>query len=507
MSKVINFVKKNFEYLSYVVIIVLLLLGCFFETPMWILTFVGLLCALFFSYEQILSLYLFVFSFESIFYGSSIESALFTIIRYGMIGVIAIKYFYEVIKNKEKLNLKIIIPMSLFFIFCLLPIHNIFLKPIVDVVVVLGLAYVTYQKREKISLTRLVVFFCLGLILSGLLSFLRPYSERIISIIPSYIENKYVKFSGLFVHPNFYAMYSIISLSLLLFLKLIKKISDLFFYLLFIPIFIFGFMTISRNFILGISFAILLFVIFYIVKFKKSAFKFLSLSFVIGIAILACLNLEVRLYLVRLNIAPVEIIQDYTDTAVIDEDIYPPLDEVDEAYDYEYKSDEWWDAVYRGEIKYDPGRKGIWEMYLTDWTSSPMTILFGRGVGSKPLGKMKAHNLFLQTLWNYGIVGYVLLLSIIFSFIDLKVFKKQLKNLYFLLLLILPYYAVTMFESFTLQILFYIPLILCYNELLKEKNEVNSFSHNSHFLYKNDNECMEKSVEKLSGGNSDFNVS
>ena len=506
MSNVINFVKKNFECLSYVVIVILLLLGCFFEVPMWILTFVGLLCAIFFSYEKILALYLFITPFEGLFTSTIFEGHLFDLITLGLIGILAIRYFYDVIKKGEKLNFKIIIPMAIFLLFCLLPIHNINIKEMLIIASKLGVFYVVYQKREQISITKLTVFFSLGFILSSFLSFLRPWSPRIIEIIPYFVENNYIKFSGLLRHPNTYALLIAICMCSLLYLKLIKKISALYFYLLFIPMFIFGFMTISRNFVIGMGLALLLFIIFYIVKYKKAAFKFLSLSFVIGVVILACLNLEVRLYLVRFKIAPVEIVQDYIDTSVIDEDIYPPLDEVDEDYEYEYKSDEWWDAVYRGEIKHDPGRKGIWEMYLTDWASSPMTILFGRGAGSKSIGQMNAHNLFIQTLWDYGIIGYILLFGIIFSFIDLKAFKKQTKKLYLLILLILPYYVLSMFESLALQISFYIFLILSCNELLKEKNKLRVLYYNTYLSYGGTNVYMVNLVENIGKDKLDFDV-
>ena len=93
MSKFVGYVKKNLEFISYCFIATLLIFGCFFEVPMLIVTFFIILVAIFFSYEQILSLYLFIFSFVSFFSRETFNN-LYDIIFYGLVGIIAIKYFY-----------------------------------------------------------------------------------------------------------------------------------------------------------------------------------------------------------------------------------------------------------------------------------------------------------------------------------------------------------------------------------------------------------------------------
>ena len=466
MDKVIGFVKKNLEIISYCLISLLLILGCFFETPIWIVAFFILLVAMSFSYEQILSLYLFIFPFVS-FFSSETFNHLYDIIFYGLVGIIAIKYFYEVITRKERLNFKILIPMAIFFVFLILPIHNVHLMSIVSVMTKLGVIYVAYQKRENISLTRLAIFYSLGLIFSGALSYLRPLSSRLIGFMPYYIESQYVKFVGFSWHPNNYALFDIICLGSLLFLKYKNKISSLYFFLLFIPLFMFGFMTISRNFILSLGVALVLFVVLYIIKYKKESLKFLSIGLAVGVLVLACLNLEFRIYLVRFNVASDQIIQEYVDNTKIDENIYPPKPE-EPSSDLEYQSDEWWDAVYRGEIHYDPGRQGIWDSYLRNWSSSPMTILFGRGLGVPAIGQMAAHNLFIQNLWNYGIIGCFLFLGVFVSFIDFKKLRGNVLNLISLLTFALPYYTLGLFESMNFILPFYILFILSYGKILEE---------------------------------------
>ena len=478
MSKFVGYVKKNLEFISYCFIAILLIFGCFFEVPMLIVTFFIILVAIFFSYEQILSLYLFIFSFVSLFSSTILNNHLYDTVFLGLTGVLAIKYLWDVINKQEKPNFKILIPIAIFSLFLILPIHNICLLSIVTVVAKLVFIYVAYQKRENISLTRLVVFFALGLIFSGLLSFLRPLSSRLIGFMPYYIESQYVKFVGFSWHPNNYALFDIICLGSLLFLKYKNKISSLYFFLLFIPLFVFGFMTISRNFILSLGVALVLFVVFYIIKYKKNSLKFLSIGLALGVFVLVCFNLEFRIYLVRFNLASNEIIQEYIDNTQIDESVYPPKQEGPQS-DYEYQSDEWWDAVYRGEILYDPGGEGIWDMYLTDFLSSPMTILFGRGIGSPFIGRMDAHNLFIQNLWNYGIIGYLLLLGVFVSFIDFKKLKGNILNLISLLILILPYYAMALFEATHFRLPFYMFLVLAYAGLFEENSKVEALNSTS----------------------------
>ncbi len=453
MNKAINFVKVNFEFLNYIILSILLFLGCFFEIAIWVLLFYAIFISFFYNYEKIFALYLYLTSFIGLF-SLSVSSPLFTFDLFSCVlsAIILIRYVYEVIKFKEKINFKTLIPILVFSVFLVLPIHNLHGLPIIKTILFFLVLYVINEKKEKISLSKIVLLFSLGLIVSSFFALFKSISPRLLEIIPSqFVENTF-RFSSLFLHTNNFAMHATICLSLLFFLRYQNKISTTQFLLLFTPIFIFTYLTLSRNFIISFIVALVVFLVLYIIRNKKKSLKFMFVfGAVLLISVLCCFN-TTKVYMLRI-ISTGESI----------------TDNVEE--DTSYQTDEWWEDVYNGEIKYDPGRFGIWEMYLKDFSSSANQILFGKGVGSVGVGQMAAHNLFIETLWRYGVIGYLLILSIIISFIDFRKLKGKFKTYTSLLLIILPYFCLALFESTPMDLVFYVPVILAFFEISKKKDE------------------------------------
>lgn len=74
------------------------------------------------------------------------------------------------------------------------------------------------------------------------------------------------------------------------------------------------------------------------------------------------------------------------------------------------------------------GRSEIWKEYLTLWTSSPLTFLFGNGYGAPqiPLGKYE-HSIYVAFLYQFGILGSILVVGAIIWCIHYK--SKFSKNI------------------------------------------------------------------------------
>ena len=77
----------------------------------------------------------------------------------------------------------------------------------------------------------------------------------------------------------------------------------------------------------------------------------------------------------------------------------------------------------------DPGRGGLIKIYLKDYLSSVLVVLFGRGISHPWFGSYSAHNTYLQAFWNTGLIGVSLLIVIAFLFL------KKFTNLKFVTLL------------------------------------------------------------------------
>ena len=132
-----------------------------------------------------------------------------------------------------------------------------------------------------------------------------------------------------------------------------------------------------------------------------------------------------------------------------------------------------------GKIDVNLIRTDLYKYYLMDWASSLKTIFFGRGISSPLIGGpgMNAHNVFLQMLWEHGIIGCVIFIGMICLVID----WKQIKNLKMylpILILLVPFLVFlsveVIFFTYTGMILVISLTIWLRNLLLQEKLNLNN---------------------------------
>jgi len=230
-----------------------------------------------------------------------------------------------------------------------------------------------------------------------------------------------MRYQGLTYHSLHLASLSMLLLCSILILKLKNKLSSSEFFIMFIPIFIFGYLTISRAFIITTMISLIIFFIFYIIKYKKKSLPLLW-SLVMVIFLVGILFLDVtRTYFIRLE-------------NVYDLKSYIPNN----------PSKDWLQEFLGGEIPLT--RIDLAKIYLYDWASSLETILCGRGV-SKPwiIPGLNAHNIILQRLWEHGIIGCVFYITIFITLINWKKIKEYKKYLP-ILILVIPFVLFLMVE-------------------------------------------------------------
>ena len=126
------------------------------------------------------------------------------------------------------------------------------------------------QKRLKINYFFIIEIFAISLIISCLMSFLRPLSVRLQEIIVEHrLEMKNIyRFSGL-VGPNHLGMLVVTICSLLCISKYLNRINNLKFVLYNSILVYFGVQTISRSFALSIFIMYSTFLILYLTKYRK----------------------------------------------------------------------------------------------------------------------------------------------------------------------------------------------------------------------------------------------
>lgn len=444
MNKFLKFCKEKYLMISYIIISFFLLLACFFEPCAYMVVVACVLFALFFKVENILKIILFTFPFQLALLTTQ-KIGLFNVLLLILTFIIGIKYILELFKKQKKINLKILIPIIIFLIYIALPFNKFSLTRFGNFVVVFALIYLVYEYRKEVSFKNLVMAFYFGAIVSCVFYLTSFFSTRLNNLINyTYpFENcNYVRFAGLFTHPNNLCVYFLVLLCSICVLQYLNQIKLWQFIIMFVSVFIPTYLAISRNFILSFVLLIIIFSIFFIIKYKKKSFVTLGLLFLSLLFSAVLCFYPTKIYLVRFNILPRSAIAYETVFPKNDKDNIIPDDNTDMP---EYNSDKWWDMVYSGEIKYDPGRTGIWKMYLNNWKSSPKNILLGRGISASRIGQMSAHNMFIQLVWEFGLLGNALLLIIIISIvINIKNIKTKLVKI---LLLTMPVLITLLFES------------------------------------------------------------
>lgn len=453
--------KPKYELINYTVITFFLLLSCFFEFAVLLCVIYSIFVSVFYNKQQILCLYLYLKCFENTFITTNIYFV--SIIIQGLFGIFILKYIIELIKNRNKLYVPSLIAILFFLIYIILPNHIVDWWDFLHTSLFIFSIYILSNTKEKISLTKLTIIFSLGLIISCALSLLRPLSSRLQEVVYFEYNSEFglSRFAGFFCHPNILAIHILISISLLLFVYYKNQISSFNFFVLFVPLLSFGYIALSRNFIAALALSMIVFAILYIIKLKKQALKFLLITFGVCLVLVLSMFSYTKVYLQRFDLINFETNShnntqfDQPITMTEQEELAPPK-----------YSDEWWQMVYGGKIHYDPGREGIWQLYISKWKQSPTSILFGYGKNAPYIGDMAAHNLLISWLYKYGVVGIGFIIWIMLSFLlQHKVNKNKLPYL----IVLIPVLFISLFEALGDFWIIYIFSILIIKNLQNEK--------------------------------------
>lgn len=427
MKNLWKIVKEHYELFGYILITVSLFLACFFRFFVWIVFGLVILFALLLRKEtKLIGLLLFLSSFCALL---NYTGMLDYFIAGLLILIIWARYLLRVLKREYKINPKTLIPIILLLIYMCLPFHESNGILLIMKLFFLGLLYVVFEERKSIDFQYIVRVFIVGIIISCVFGLFRKLSPLLAAATPYGAGERFL---GLTEHPNDLAVNVAIAIGAMLILKYKNKISSLEFWIEFVLLFVFGYLSISRAYILAVVVGITVFAPFYLVQCKTKALKFLGiLCAVICIICLVLFN-TTQIYIERL----------FADAA---NETWRPLSKSFAEFFYS-QPEEWQQAVWAGDIYFDPGRSSIYYLYLKDWSSSWQTVWFGRGIARPAIGQMPAHNLFIQELWEEGIIGYIFYAAIILGSINWQK-KKPCRPYLPLLIILMPYLFLTMVES------------------------------------------------------------
>lgn len=450
MLTTLKSLSKKF-YISLACILCLFICCVFNEYCTYVLVASCVFIACFLSIQEILELILFCYPFQVLFLTPQTKN-LYLLMTFILTGVLAIKYLIELIKKQKKINFKTLIPISIFLLYLILPMHKVEFINFARYCFTYLLVYLVFEYRKDLNLKKLSLALIFGVLLSSLISFFKfcsPTLDSKIAKLVSFAGSDYIKFTGLFSHPNNLATNCVFAMTALFCCKYMGKFDDITFVALFSALFIIGYASISRGFVLGAGVLLVIFYILYFIKYKKKALPLLGITAVVFLFLLLIMFNETKVYLHRF------IKEDNSLTTADNSTI-----------------ENNWQAVKNGEIDFDPGREGLYKMYLKDIFSSVKTFLFGVGISGTYLGRTSAHNFYLLSFWYHGLIGFMLYGVMLLSFIKFnkKAFKSHILNVFVFLipLIISAFFEIIMIVQ---ELLIFIFVVAICNDSKEIKNE------------------------------------
>ena len=453
-----QFFKKEWLNVTMYSVITLLLFCCMFWEPMvYVSIGIMVLFCIFRPVQHTFYLIFYTYSFYGLFYVfiNNLSYPLYLALFYILVFIVGVRYLIDVISTKKRFNLYLFIISATFLLYCLLPFSGFKLTTYIQTLgIVVGL-FLCYEYKKEISFNVLIYFASIGLIVSCLYSFVAFETPRMLSILTQFTNYGFIKFQGLFKNPNNLAIYCIFILPSLFVLYLKQHR----WYVLFLMLasFVFAYMTLSRNFIVCFVITLFIYIILELVYYKKKGLLHVACVAVSMLALCAVMFTSTKIYLVRLGILPetsIVQIQQKSDAAVVLPGIPAEPNIPENSVNDEIFVD-------------DPGREGLWERYWEDYTSNVYIVFFGRGISYPYIGNVAPHQGFLNILWQYGLVGTVLLMILVTYF--MKNLLRKNNTCWFLLI---PFLLTNLFETvlFRYPAFLFFVLIITNKEVLKYEN-------------------------------------
>lgn len=428
----------------FIVLLSIISLGLFFSIfsvgSIYVVALLMFYGSFVFSFEKIIAMFLFCYPFESVFYITSVSNNvyIFPIVYACMFFIVLVKYLTKVCKHKCTVNFKLIVIMGTFLLYLLLPINNkIQLYDIFKYVVALIYIYFLTLYKNKLFLNKLLVFACLGLVISIIFSMFVTAESRVYLLIGEFTSYGLLKKQGLFTNPNWLAVYSI----LLMTCSIYKFIFESNWYcgLFILIVFPYSYMTLSRDFIITTIITVIICCVYVIVRRYKKEILLVTVVILCILIVMICEFSATEVYFQRLGFSSYNnnlCVSELNDSFVTNENIQFEIarskilnmrivpNSINE-------NNNWGDGLPK-----DPGRLYLWKRYFNDYKSSFLKVVFGTGVSAEPLG-IDAHNSYIQLFWQYGLMGFILIYKVLIENIVIQLFREKSKSKWLLTIIVM----------------------------------------------------------------------
>lgn len=383
-------------------------LRCINEVFIYPAIIVGLLLISLCKYKYCLPSLMFIIPFSSIYKFTPDQITFFTILF--------LIYIARILFTR-RLSGRMVVLVIIFFLYCVL------FSGLSEIVTILTMIFGFLMinevcKSKNIDFYTSIYSFSFGLIGASLLALMVDY----LPILGAFVEKGTLwsaelgavgnRFKGLTSNSNYYAFYLIVALSCLAIMILKEKRGNLPI-ILFIVLSWFGFMTVSKTFLL-IWGLLLVMILYDMLKYTRRKFFTVAVLLILGGAIIiAGAHDIIMMYMIRFAGAKDQSLAQFT-----------------------------------------THRSDLWLMYFKAFCDNIKIFLVGDGLRFNLLGRWATHNTYIQILYSLGIVGTILYGTILRTAIRLPKFRGKDRMLLIpLIVLLINLFAIDALTNDTLPFL------------------------------------------------------
>jgi hypothetical protein len=429
--------KKDIEtknIIKCVIISILIIIGIFVPQ----INFISILIASFFiitskDYE-VIELLIFTVSFAPIFKLDPTSSSLFNII----IIVAVLKFLFN---THMKFRIIEILTLTSLAIYLILIGGMNSLRETVQLLMYFILILLLFKQNQKTDIYKLITFFSLGIIFTSVLGvfgdnipglnvFLSKSGIRLESGI------RVNRFSGIQGNPNHYTMNISIALSVL-FAIMLSNNANKFDYISMVLLSLFGFMSISKSFLLCYFIFLLIIIVYYMVRHPKRAIRLvISFSILLLIIYIFIDKSYISAYILR-------ILRDYEKANMVDA---------------------------------TSGRVTIWNSYINHILSDIKVLFLGEGLGANYFISRPSHNFFIECLYYLGLIGSLLYFICLKAITPRKSSRRKFINYFPIIALLIRSVAINLLFSERLFFYYIIIIVTLNTDFTMKRRTLNKLS-------------------------------
>lgn len=389
---------------------------------------------------------LFTLPFYNVFRCSTEQITFCAFLFAFVVILISIEYVIQIIKKQKNINIKNAIVFGILMLFFILPIGSFSIMNSLRLELGLVLIYLCWEYREKLNFKQIVFSLFFGLSLACILNpirYVNAHLNEFLTPFYSYIGNFY-RFCGLAFDPNYFSVEVILLITCFTQLYMKNKINYIFY-----PVMMFlsivGILTVSKSFLIVFMLYVVLSIIGCVIKWKSNVrAKYLLTVFIV---LSMCLVLAFSKFIGV-------IVQRFTDMSAID------VNGNDNVMNH-----------------ITTGRSDLWTMYLKKWLGGGfLAILFGYGNNQPYLttndGVQAMHNLYIEVLYHFGLVGFVLVFGFVLYALISYISKNKINYFNFipLICVMIILFSINSFISYRPAFIV-ITLMFSFSQILVEQTE------------------------------------